>query len=167
LQVTLRANVLLNANAIITLTNLRGINEVTKLIAIVGADGVFKANAAGNEDFAMWDSELHKLTMVAVAAIDAGTQTVFQITVKNPCCDQPSLVVCIKASRISGACASCNPDTLGKMCGDSKCGKCISIFRQLYKHPYILVKTMHMAKMFVNAFVCKSILTSIYIPETK
>jgi len=133
LQVTLRANVALNTNAIITLTNLRGINEVTKEIAIAGADGVFKANVNGSHNFATWDAELHKLTMVAVAPIDAGTQNVFKITVKNPCCDQPSPVVCIKASRINGACASCEADTPGQMCGDSDCGKCISISRQVHK----------------------------------
>ena len=158
MQVTLRANVALNTNAIITLTNLRGINEVTKEMAIAGADGVFKANVNGNHNFAMWDAELHKLTMVAVAPIDAGTRTVFNITIKNPCCVQPSPVVCIKASRINGACAACNPDTPGQMCGDSECGQCISISRQVHKssrpHALINTKTCLVLLMFLLLRAC-------------
>ena len=109
------------------------------MVAIPG--GMFKSGVVGDTDFATWNKELHKMTLTVVADIPAGDQIVFYFDIKNPCCHQESPVVCIKASRLSGACAKCDADAPGLVCGDSECGKCASIDRQMLDRDFATLFT--------------------------
>jgi len=135
LTVTLRANTKLTANAVITLTNLNGINEVSKDIVLVEGATLFKAwnvpADATKDGMLAWDAETHKTTLTVIADIPVADVITVSFVIKNPCCHQMSPVVCVKASRITGGCANCNPDVSGATCGSTECGKCVSIARQM------------------------------------
>jgi hypothetical protein len=138
LTVTLQANTRLNVNAVITLTNLHGINVESQDIALLSGNDLFKAwNVDDSKQGKLaWDAESNKTTLTVSRDISVAESFVFSFQVKNPCCAQMSPVVCVKASRITGGCASCESGSSGATCGSTECGKCVSIARQMMERDF-------------------------------
>jgi hypothetical protein len=138
LTVTLQANTRLNVNAVITLTNLHGINVESQDIALLSGNDLFKAWSVDDlkQGKLAWDAESNKATLTVSQDINVGSPFVFSFEVKNPCCAQMSPVVCVKASRIKGGCASCESGSSGATCGSTECGKCVSIARQMMERDF-------------------------------
>ena len=131
LTITLKANTQLNVNAVITLTNLRGINVESGDIALTAGSDL--QTDLGN---LAWDAESNKTTLTLIKDIPVATSFSFAFQVKNPCCAQMSPVVCVKASRIKGGCATCESGSSGATCGSTECGKCVSIGRQMMERDF-------------------------------
>jgi len=146
LTITLKANTQLNVNAVITLTNLRGINVESGDIALTAGSDL--QTDLGN---LAWDAESNKTTLTLIKDIPVATSFSFAFQVKNPCCAQMSPVVCVKASRIKGGCATCESGSSGATCGSTECGKCVSIGRQMMERDFFGLfdtGTLHLELIF-------------------
>jgi len=122
MTVTLRANIPLTVGTLITLSNLDGGIAADSIITLTGTNADRFNNSigiSGSTSSGSWDQDAKKLTLIVATEIAAGVASVFNFQLTNPSCEQPSPVVCLRASRIETACLDC------------AAGNCVSIDRQM------------------------------------
>ena len=117
-------NLQLSQNALITLSNLGGLEgpeTVSSTLTLGGADAdkfTATGDSAATTARAFFDADTKKLTMRVNEDIVGGKVIVFSFVLKNPKCAQESPAVCVRASRIDTPCLDCS------------LGECITLARQ-------------------------------------